>query len=187
MKFFKSMLPVLVFLGIFVAAASSGVQGRADEPQINSKYLTEVDSLKFAVSGTATDTLIGTAVGDSTTTVSIQGVTSALLHLLVFVEEGDQADSVEVNIATTVIDSAKTRRYSAFTAIDTISITQADGSHTVHTIDLLRATVATNLKGIKLQEVSEFRFRFDPLLLHSADTLHVKPYLDKVWEVSPRR
>ena len=185
MKILKGMIPVLVILGMFVAIATD-VESRAGEPLPNSKFLAEVEPLRFATSGAATDTLNGNASSDSTTTVGIQGVQSALLHLLVYLQDGDQNDSIEVNVAFAVIDTGKTRRYSVFSPIDTIRLTEADDSYTVHTVDLMKSSIATALKGVALEDVAEFRFRFDSYEATSA-IIHVKPYLDRVWEVSPRR
>jgi len=187
MRLFKSVIPFMVVLGLmFVISDVPEVSARADTPLPNSKFLAEVDSLRFAVTGQAVDTLISTVAGDSTTTVGIQGVDSAILHVLIYTEESDQTDSVEVNIAVAVIDSGSTRRYSGFVPVDTILVTQTDDTYTVHSVDLLKASVGGSL-DFDLEDVAEFRFRFDGMMGTTADTLHVKSYLDRVWEVSPRR
>lgn len=179
----KKILAVAAALALVFAFSDVRAQRNV---QRNSQTVGTIDTLRFVTSGVVRDTIITTNSTDSTRNVSLAGVTDAVLYVLVYVEEGDQSDTIEVNLAYTVRDTGNVPRWSAFTPIDSIFVTAADAASVVHAIDLTAAATTTN-NVIPLKALEDVRFRFDGIGIAAADTLHVTPWLFKQWTRQPQQ
>lgn len=167
-----------------LAITASMVVARDYDVQPNGKYRASTNTAqRFVTQETVKDTLINVAVTDSTTEISMTGVQSAILQTVVFIEEGDDTDTIEVNVIPT-FDQGTT--YADPIPIDTLLVTSGDAATVYYYTDLLGAAVDANL-GYALEQAPGFRLRFDSIGLHAQDTLHVTPYVFKTWEKeSPR-
>jgi len=175
----KKLFAVAAALAVIFAtsqlqAVTKGVQDTAP----NSSTMVTNKAVPFVTQNTFKDSLIDVASSDSSVTVSVTGATKAVLQVVVFIEEGDQSDTIEVNVATTPDNGTS---WSAFVPIDSLLVTGADAATEVHTVDLLSTAVNNNLGTFGLDQITDFRLRFDSIGLASDDTLHVSPYLTEIY------
>lgn len=177
----KRYIAFLLALAVIFAAGDVFAQSPA---QPNGKVNTHVLPLVFATSNALKDTLIDVETSKNTQQFSLMGTTGAILVTKIYIEEGDQSDTVEVNVAVSLDGTT----WSSRVAIDSILVTAADADTSLYNLDLLGATVDAALLAVAgktflpLENYPRVRLSFDSISLASTDTLHVFPTIVKTYD-----